>query len=154
MLTFKRISVEEAEAFLNIMSDKDVIYFSSKVPQRPDLTWAKERLSAGTDIGLYDEGLLVGVFLEFPAVNEEIEVGYCIASEHRGKKYASRGLKLFIELIRGRGYKGNIHATHAEDNAISGHMLKNAGFVENGTTSYFSKGRNGQVNGKKVILRP
>ncbi|MCB4919383.1 GNAT family N-acetyltransferase [Brucella intermedia] len=63
--------------------------------------------------------------------NDEAEVGYWVAPEHRGQKVSGRALALAIETARSLGLK-RLHARTVEENPASQRVLLLAGFEQAG----------------------
>ena len=87
-----------------------------------DLSRKKERFV----YGIYSTNKIIGFLNEVTSENDEIEVGYFIASKEWNKGYATEALKVAIEELFAMGYK-RVVAGHFEDNPASGRVMQKAG---------------------------
>ena len=74
---------------------------------------------------------------------DEVELGYWIAKDHRGRGYATEAVRAMLNLSRALGHK-QLLATHYSDNPGSFRVLEKAGFRRSGgSCERSSTGRDG-----------
>ncbi len=78
----------------------------------------------------------------------QMEVGYWIGREYRGRNVATRALREFLAVVSRRP----IHAGVAADNIASIRVLEKCGFVVAGTGRAFSRARGEDVDELLMVL--
>lgn len=153
MLELRKIPEADIGKFRDIMGDPITIRNSGRIPTEVTLKWAEERLKTVGDLGIYEDDTLVGAGVTFTNDDGNLEVGYCIGADFRGRGYATRALGLLVAQVRADGYTGPIYASYAADNPVSGRVLEKQGFKKIGMGSYVSLGRGGiEVEAVKMRL--
>lgn len=76
--------------------------------------------------GIYSKNKIIGFLNEVSKENDEIEIGYFIASNEWNKGYATEALKVAIEELFRIGYK-HVLAAHFESNPASGRVMQKCG---------------------------
>ncbi len=152
MLALKPIPDSDVDAFFDMVSDPTLSINSGSIPMGIDRAWALNRLSerreeeeAGTrnDCGLYDGETLVGMAGWFYNEHDDMEIGYAIHKDHRGKGLATRAAAMVVEMLRSSDYAGPIYAQYFKDNPASGRVLEKLGFEKEGSTEGLSASRVG-----------
>ena len=106
-----------------------------------------EKLPAGyvpqTVYYLWDDDCIVGTFhfrhyLCQSLIEGSGHIGYYIAPEYRGRGYASRGLKLLIDEVKGRIKEEEIYLRVNRDNLSSLKvMLNNGGYIHHEDEAHY-----------------
>jgi len=152
-LSLKAIPPGDYGAYHALINDPLISYNSGSIPHPVDYEFARKRLedraqserSLGGIIqrGAYVQGRLVGDASIFINKDGEIEIGYCVAKDQRGKGYATEMARQLVKLARDYGHYGPIVAGYAKDNPVSGKILEKLGFEKTGETTDTSAGREG-----------
>lgn len=151
-LQLKAIPDSHVDAFFELMNDPTLSINSGSIPMGVDRAWALNRLSErrqeekdGTrvDRGLYDGETLIGIAGWFINEEDQMEIGYAIHKDHRGKGLATRAAAMVVDMLRGSDYGGPIYAQYFKDNEASGRVLEKLGFEPDGSTEGLSAARGG-----------
>lgn len=152
-LDYKPVPDIDIDAYLDLMCDESLAVNAGSVPYPVDKEWAIQRLITGrqkekdglyTDRGLYEEGVLVGMFSYFFR-DHGLEIGYSIHRNHRGRGLATKAARLAVKLARGHRKAGPISANYFKDNPASGRVLEKVGFQRVGEELGQSMGRPGDI---------
>ena len=153
-LTLKPVPDEDLEAFYLLMADPTLSINTGTIPGSITREWAQERLierrqeevdGTRADRGLYNGDTLVGIAGWFLNEREEMEIGYAIHKDHRGKGLATKAAGMVVEMIRDSGFAGPIYAQYFKDNAPSGRVLEKLGFIQVRSTEGISAARGGSA---------
>ncbi len=141
---------EDACAVFALMNDRATVrnLASAPWPYRPED--AADWIARGQDRGLPrflatlpGTGVIGTVGLGRDGETDEINLGYCIAQDHRGRGYASEAARGTLEVARMLGHR-RITASHFIDNPASGRVLASVGFRATGEVRPgYSRGRGG-----------
>ncbi len=152
MLQLKPIPDSDVDAFYEMISDPSLSVNTGSIPMGVDRAWALNRLrerreeeAAGkrVDDGLYDDETLVGMAGWFYNEHDQMEIGYAIHKDHRGKGLATRAAAMVVDKLREGGYNGAIFAQYFKDNPASGRVLEKLGFEKESSTEGPSASRVG-----------
>ena len=122
-------------ALIGVLAEKNIgIAFATMIPNGVESAFTAvekttENGSFGKErfvYGIYSTNKIIGFLNEVTSENDEIEVGYFIASKEWNKGYATEALKVAIEELFAMGYK-RVVAGHFEDNPASGRVMQKAG---------------------------
>ncbi len=153
-ITLKPVPDEDLEAFFLLMADPTLSINTGTIPYPVTREWAQERLDERrreetegkrADRGIYDGETLVGTAGWFFNEHDEMEIGYAIHKDHRGKGLATQAAGLVVEMIRGGGFDGPIYANYFKDNLASGRVLEKLGFAAVRETESISAARGGSA---------
>lgn len=153
-IRLKPVPDEDLDAFYELMSDPTLSINTGTIPYPVTRKWAQERLNIRrfeeiegkrADRGLYDGDTLVGIAGWFLNEREEMEIGYAIHKDHRGKGLATKAAAMVIEMLRGEGFDGAIYAQYFKDNVPSGRVLEKLGFTAVRSTEGISAARGGSA---------
>jgi len=152
-LDYRPIPDSDIDAYLDLMCDESLAVNAGSVPYPVDRDWVLQRLITSrqkeidgfrTDRGLYEEGVLVGMFSYF-FQGHGLEIGYSIHRNHRGRGLATKSAKLAVKLARDHRKTGPISANYFKDNPASGRVLEKVGFQRTGEELGQSMGRPGDI---------
>lgn len=150
----KSVPDEDLEQYYTLLKDPTLSINTGTIPYPVTREWAQERLDlrrreedAGTrvDRGLYDGDTLVGIAGWFLNERDEMEIGYAIHKDHRGKGLATTAAGMVINLLRDGGFGGPIYAQYFKDNVASGRVLEKLGFTAVRETEGISAARGGSA---------
>ncbi|NVJ97051.1 MAG: GNAT N-acetyltransferase [Alphaproteobacteria bacterium] len=159
-LEIKPIPDSDISAFHDLLNDEGLARNAGTVPHPVDLDWTRERLhtrreeeAKGTmkDRGFYEEGTLVGSGGYFYR-GDDLEIGYSIHRDHRGRGLATRVARLIIDMARADRLSGPLVANYFTDNPASGRVLEKVGFRKNGMGSGTSMAREGDIESQRMEL--
>lgn len=163
-LHVKPVPDEDAEAFRAMLDEPEVARNTGSIPKNPDMAWTLQRLAdrrrieAETgemvDRGVYLGETLVGMATFFRNKAGEIEIGYLVHADWRGRGIATYACHAAIALARCFGHTGTLVAAYAKDNPSSGRVLEKAGFKPDGEGSFTSLGRGGDIDCWRMRLEP
>lgn len=152
--TLKPVPNGDVEQYFNLLKDPTLSINTGTIPYPITPEWAQERLNERNreevegkraDRGLYDGDILVGIAGWFLNEVEEMEIGYAIHKDHRGKGLATTAAGLVVEMIRETGFDGPIYAQYFKDNVASGRVLEKLGFTAVRETEGISAARGGSA---------
>lgn len=151
-IELRAIRDEDVEAYFDLLNDPVLAANSGSVPHPIDRAWAQERLEtrrreeadgSRAEYGLYRDGQLVGTACWFVNEQDEMEIGYAVHRNERGRGLAGVAAKLIIEQVRARGHGGAIFAHYFKDNDASGKVLEKLGFARERSAEGVSPARAG-----------
>lgn len=151
-LELKSIPDDDVDAFHDMVKDPTLSINTGSIPHPVDREWSMERLKVRrqeetdgkrVDCGLYDDGVLVGIAGWFYNDQGEMEIGYAIHRDHRGKGLATRAAAMVLKMLDESGYEGPVYAQYFKDNAASGRVLEKLGFKRERSTEGVSPARGG-----------
>lgn len=149
-LALKPVPDEDLHAFHELMADPSLSINTGSIPVGVDLEWSRTRLSVRrqeeedgkrADRGVYADGVLVGTAGWFYNEEGDMEIGYAIHKDHRGKGFATQAAGLVLEMLRGRSFDGPVIAQFFKDNPASGRVLEKLGFRKVGEVQGLSAAR-------------
>ncbi len=82
-------------------------------------------------VTLPGEGIIGSAGLGYDLATGEVQIGYWIAREFRGRGYAPEAVRGVLEVARAIGHR-RVTASHFVDNPASGRVLQKAGFRRTG----------------------
>lgn len=153
-VTLKKVPNAHLEQYYNLLKDPSLSINTGTIPYPITREWAEERLAERNreeeegirkDRGLYDGDTLVGIAGWFLNERDEMEIGYAVHKDHRGKGLATIAARLVIEMIREGGFDGPIYAQYFKDNVASGRVLEKVGFTAVRSTEGISAARGGSA---------
>lgn len=136
-IELKPIPDEDVEAYYAMLADESLSINTGSIPFVIDLEWAQDRLITrrreeedGTrlDRGLYEGSVLVGTAGWFRNKDGDMEIGYAIHKDHRGKGLATFAAAMVLDLLRDARFEGPVYAQYFKDNPASGRVLEKLGF--------------------------
>lgn len=161
MEELKPIPDEDLEAFFDLFNDEGLARNAGTVPYPIDLGWARDRLISRRekelegemkDRGYYEDGQLVGSAGYFLR-GDDLEIGYSIHRNARGRGLATKLARLVIEMARRDRKNGVLVANYFTDNPASGRVLEKLGFVKAGIGVATSSAREGEIESQRTELR-
>lgn len=129
---------EDATAIFGFMADETTVRNLASAPWPYRLEDARRWTNRAQDhwmpsfvVTLPGEGVIGSVGLGVDEDTGIVQFGYCIATGHRGRGYASEAAKGVLDVARMLGHR-RITASHFVDNPASGRVLVKAGFRPTG----------------------
>ncbi|KAB2803096.1 GNAT family N-acetyltransferase [Brucella anthropi] len=143
MVTIRAMSDEDAEAYAAGADDALVKRFAHLPLEKYSPQIVRDLIRGVIGDGLRDGTLAVltiadsssdsflGSLVFFDINQDDAEIGYWVAPEHRGRKVSGRALALALEISRVLGLK-RLRARTVQNNPASERVLLNEGFKQEG----------------------
>jgi len=159
-IEYKPILSEHVDAYFDLMNDESLAVNAGSVPYPITREWTAERIAtrmageqegAMADRALFENGALIassGYFFR----DGELEIGYSVHRNYRGRGLATMAAKLAVKLARDHRKTGPIAANYFQDNPASGRVLEKVGFEFIGEGIGQSMARPGDIPGFETKL--
>jgi|GEM_PF-1215294 len=161
MLEMKPLAEADLEAYFDLFNDQGLARNAGTVPHPVDFDWARERMISRReaeangemkDRGFFEDGRFVGSGGYFFR-NGELEIGYSVHRNERGRGLATRMARVLVAMAREDRLKGPIIANYFTDNPVSGRVLEKVGFARAGLATGTSMAREGEIESQRMELR-
>lgn len=124
---------EDATAIFGFMAEEATVQNLASAPWPYCLEDARRWIERAQDhrmpsflVTLPGEGVIGSAGLGIDTDTAAVQLGYCIAHDHRGRGYASEAARGVLDVARMLGHR-RITASHFVDNPASGRVLVKAG---------------------------
>lgn len=138
-VSLRPYQLDDADRLAVLLNDPDVTAMTASIPYPYARSDAEAFLSnarndAGRIVGraILLHGDLVGGVGLGPRPNGREEIGYWVGKPYWGQGIATRAVALFLDVLRGLGVNGPLHAQTVRTNEASQKVLLSNGFVFTG----------------------